>query len=161
MTRAGFRPTELNPRFAGGLVTMGRALPTIPLYLLHLAVVEGVDVDWRPREFETLALGAFDQQRQGRGNLIAPVSVAPVDDEPIMLGGQLPRVAQTGEAPDARLNIGPAAAGSFVGVEFVTDPPHGRPLAPTIAAVLSLADSRHGIGLSDLRAATDVRTPTR
>lgn len=161
MTRAGFRPTELNPRFGGGLVTMGRSLPTIPLYLLHLAVVEHPDLDWRPREFEALALAAFDTDRQGRANLIAPASVTPVEEEPIMLSDQPPRVARTGEVPDARLTIGPAVAGSFVGVEFVTDPPRGRPIAPTIAAILALADRRHGIGLSDLQAATDVRAPTR
>ena len=59
LTAEGFRPTELNPRFGGGLLRVAAGID-LPLYLLHLASVSRPDLDWRPRELEAQLLAAAD-----------------------------------------------------------------------------------------------------
>lgn len=65
MTTDGFRPTELNPRFAGGLSTIGKGVPDLPLQLLQSATVRGIDLGVSASELEAVLLPAADAGRFG------------------------------------------------------------------------------------------------
>lgn len=65
MTADGFLPTELNPRFGAGLGAV-EAATGLPLYLLHLAIVADVDVDWRPHALGAWLLERADADRIAR-----------------------------------------------------------------------------------------------
>src|SRR5262249_48950176 len=65
MTEEGFLPTELNPRFGAGLGVIGRAIPELPLGLLQRAIVEGLELDYRPADLEEVLLAGADEHRGG------------------------------------------------------------------------------------------------
>lgn len=63
MTRSGFLPTELNPRFGAGLSRAVRGIEGLPLLGLHRAVIEGLQLDYRPADLESLLVDHADDQR--------------------------------------------------------------------------------------------------
>ena len=65
MTEQGFLPTELNPRFGAGLGVIGRAIPKLPLGLLQLAIVEGLELGYRPADLEEMLVAGANQHRGG------------------------------------------------------------------------------------------------
>ena len=66
MTDEGFVPTELNPRFGAALTYLTRPTPGLHMMLINLAVVEGIEADWRPGELEALIMGNSRDHRAGR-----------------------------------------------------------------------------------------------
>lgn len=156
MTVDGFRPTELNPRYGAALGMLGAAA-SVPLYLVHLAVVEDVDVDWRPDELERLVIGGAHRVRMVRSHLMVD---AELPEGSIWLrreGSRLVAVDDEAEA-DLALQRGPAPAGSLVRVEIDDDVvPTGSSPASLVAAALAWADDHWGLGLGPLQPASDVR----
>ncbi len=63
LTRGGFRVTELNPRFSGGLTRLQRAAPDVELELVHLNALIARDVGRAAAELEADALQSLDQHR--------------------------------------------------------------------------------------------------
>jgi hypothetical protein len=63
MTRAGFLPTELNPRFGAGLGRAVRGIEGLPLLGVQRALIEGLQLDYRPADLETLLVDHADGQR--------------------------------------------------------------------------------------------------
>jgi len=159
MTRDGFRPTELNPRFGAALAMIATACPDLPLFFLNLAVVEGIEADWRPDELERLLLDAADTRRAGATLAVTdtlkvhePQSLALVLDD----DGFRPAMAD--ESSDAHLRIGPAATGNFLTIAFDSGrTPIGPSLAPRAVEALRFADAHFGLDLGPLEPARDVR----
>lgn len=60
-TKDGFFPTELNPRFGGAVGRMQHSVPDLPLYLLHLCLVEGIPLQHYPTEFAHFLRDQVDQ----------------------------------------------------------------------------------------------------
>ena len=84
VTRAGFLPTELNPRMGAGLSTVLSGMPDLPVQLLLDAVVGGVDLELDQAIFETELLNAADATRAGgtwRGS-VSP-GLVEVENRPI------------------------------------------------------------------------------
>lgn len=155
MTVDGFRPTELNPRFGAALGLLAAAAD-IPLYLLHLAVVEGVAADWRGAELEQRIVTAADAAREIRCHVAVD---RPVGDRTIGLrrdGGDLRRTHD----PDADIAVhcGPGVTGGFVRLSISQGVvPTGSTVAPLVASVLAWVDAHLDLGLGALEAAPDVR----
>ncbi len=63
LTRDGFRVTEFNPRFSGGLTRLQRAAPDAELELVHLNALIGRDVGRPAAELEESALESLDRRR--------------------------------------------------------------------------------------------------
>ncbi len=63
LTRDGFRVTEFNPRFSGGLTRLQRAAPDAELELVHINALLGRDVARSAAEIETRALELLDRHR--------------------------------------------------------------------------------------------------
>lgn len=154
MTAEGFRPTELNPRFGAALAMLTSATE-VPLYLLHLAAVEGVDVEWRADALERAVLDVADVSREARCHLLVNRPLAPVSQGLRDDGAGL--VATSADA-DLVLHAGPSPVGGIIIVEVADDAVvPGASVAPRAAAALAWADRRWGLGLGPVEPARDVR----
>lgn len=164
MGAEGFVPTELNPRFGAALMVLGRALPDLPLYLLHLATAAGERLDVDPAALERLVVASADAERQGG---CARVLEARVDAD---RAGRLYETAAGYEVLDegadappgwtaaGSVHLGPHASGAFLAVRF--DParvPAGPPVAPRAVAALRAIERCWGLPMGEMEAAVDVR----
>ena len=157
MGESGFRPTELNPRFGAAIGLLGRSLPELDLYLLHLAIVEGEPLDFQPAELEALLLHAADRHRQASTMVTLPRPL----DEP-RSGGFVQTASgwqPAGEAPPhatAKLGEGPMGSALLISVDS-DHFPMGRAIAPRMAELIQLLDQQWELGIGRLEAARSVR----
>ncbi|MBW3604532.1 MAG: hypothetical protein KY460_06375 [Actinobacteria bacterium] len=155
MTADGFRPTELNPRFGAALAMLA---PTadLPLYLLHLAAVEGVDLQWRPDELERAVIERADESRTARCHVVVD---RVLDSDTMALRRGPSGLEPTDDASgDVILRSGPAPAGGIVLVELADAAvAAGASVNPLVAEALGWADRRWALGLGVLEPAMDVR----
>jgi hypothetical protein len=157
LTADGFRPTELNPRFAGGLSTIGKSVPALPLDLLQMATVRGIDMGIGAGELENLLLPAADAQRFGSAYHVitapGPVATETVD---VTGGPDGLRVAEHGEFVIGAIERGPANLGSLIRFTPAEMTP-GMRLAPYGVAMFALANRLWDTGIGPVEAAPDVR----
>ena len=157
MTREGFRPTELNPRYGAALGQLAAGEPELPLYFLHLALTAGEDLDYRPAELERLVVAASLRQPAGRAHRIVPGPL-PAREGGLVFDGAAPRFAAQDEEPAMTVRVGPSASGSIVMLHSRPGAlPLGPPLAPRIAAAFAFLDREWSLGVGRLEAAPDVR----
>lgn len=156
MTAAGFRPTELNPRFGAAANLLLGALD-LPLYLLHLRVADGQDRDLRPAALEALLLEQADAHRSGRTGGPLPVPCPEERREDLVWEGAW-RPAGDDEAPHATANWWPFLAGSMLNLRLhPAGTPVGPPVAPRVAGLIRWLDDRWQMGLGPVEGARAVR----
>ena len=157
MTRGGFRPTELNPRFGAALMPVSRSAP-FSIYLLHLMIADGLALDWRPADLERLLLGLADATRVGGCNAMTERRIEEDTREGFVLEADGWRPAAEGEAPHATAVLGPAATGGIAIATLVPEQtPVGPPVGPRVAGLLSFLDGHWDLGIGGLVGAPDVR----
>ena len=159
MTKDGFLPTELNPRYGAALGVLMRGLPDLPLLLLNLAIVEGEPFDWQPRELERLVVEAADVKRSAGGMSLSKTRVSEAAEAKLVRdeSGAF-RVAPDDATADATAQVGPAAMGAFVSVTLDAERATvGPSSAPDIAAALRCVDEHWGLELGPLEPAPDLR----
>lgn len=157
MTKDGFRPTELNPRFGAALGALARSID-LHAPLLNLVLVEEPSRDWRPREFEDLFLTAADSDRSGGTMAIFKKPFDETEKHDLFFDDQTFRFAQEGETPTATLTLGPHAVGGIAFVVFDAEStPIGPSTAPRAAAALAFVDEEFSLGIGPLKPAKDVR----
>ncbi len=147
MTAAGFRPTELNPRFSPGLAIQGAAVDGLPLGWINRALIEGEDLDYRPEALGDLVLEAADATRTLRALIPVAVRAEATVEVPVAVRGD--RVVPAPGEPHGMLRFGPAAQGGLV--MFTLDPAHiptGPSAAPLVRSAFALADETWGTGIS-------------
>ena len=157
MTDDGFRPTELNPRQGAGLGLLGRGAPELPFNLLDEALKAGLELDYRPHDFERVVVDIADGARSGGTwrSLEQPLEprgwkVVWQDDEWVE--------ARAGDPPDGHVVVGPSNLGSFVRLGLDTRrTPTGPPVAPKAAAFYAYLDRELGTEIGPLEAAHDAR----
>ncbi|HET7476393.1 MAG TPA: hypothetical protein VFJ97_10300 [Dermatophilaceae bacterium] len=157
LTAQGFLPTELNPRFSGGLNTIAHGVPELPLELLQGAVVRGVDVGARPEVVEQALLPAADARPFGAMHAVV-TDRTPARTEAVVVTGGPGRLAPAapGDPVAGTLELGPSALGGLV--RFV--PAEQRPgmrFASWSVAALALADRLWHTGFGELHVAPEVR----
>jgi len=149
LTEDGWRPTELNARFAAGLGTLQRGF-NASLFHLHLTVVEGEDLDYRPQELETTFLAAVAENRESAfGAPIDGYSIGEQAEADLVWEEGTFRRARDDEGAVGTVQIGPMASGSYLRYSQ-SDSKLGPSFAPTAAAVLAFADREWGIGVGEL-----------
>lgn len=180
LTRDGFRPTELNPRFGAAIATLGRGAG-LPLYLLHCLSIDAPDLDWRSAELEALLTGSdgvaaahvmldglVPDPRTARVLRAADgwhVQDVPATDDMDPAADDIeppaddidPPADDTGPVEVARLELGPGPTGAFLRI-FLTDHPEGAAVAPAVAELLPAVGDHLGISLPVLEAAPEVVT---
>ena len=157
MSARGFLPTELNPRYGAALGVLASGLPELPLTLLNLAVVEGVEASWRPEKLEELLLSVADEHRAGGPLVVSTTRLEQTHDFSMTWRGDHYEVnAQDVEDADVRGFIGPNSAGSFARLRFA---PRTLALGGSLAlqSVLALRalDAHFGLGIGELEPARD------
>jgi hypothetical protein len=161
LTADGFLPTELNPRFSGGLAAIAKGLPDFPLQLVLDAVVSGYDVGLTAAQFESLLVESADAHRWGGAGLMVPgLDPAETDQRDIIISGDDVRLARDDEQGHGVLMLGPSAVGAYLRFEPDADRVlPGRTLAPMATSAFALADATWGTGIGALAPAPVVRAP--
>lgn len=159
MTRDGFRPTEVNPRFSAGLVTLVRGLPELPLIAIQCALVSGSDPGVTAAELEELVVVAADERRYGAAaTLTTAVHPQATDERRVVLDDDCYRLAVDGEPDHGKLSLGPSAVGGLVRLD--PDPARltrGVSLAPLAVAAFRLADEVWDTAIGPTQAAPSLR----
>lgn len=150
-TGDGFRPTELNPRFSGGIGNLAKGLPRIPLRWVHDLAVLRIDAGIDAAALESAVLAAADRDRTGA---VYTTTVAPAPGP----GTTQVRVDRREGLPEGLLEIGPSAHGRLV--RYVPDVvPPGMRLATVAVTAFAVADRLWDTGFGPLAAAPDPRPP--
>ena len=160
LTRDGFRPTELNPRFTGGLTTLARSMPDVPLELLQMNVVAGRDPGVDAETLERLVVDAADRSRFANAmGLCDRPWEGDTDEVDVSWQDGHFAVASDPLARAGSMAAGPAVtAGTFV--RFTPSDDLMRPgmrLAPLHIKALRFADQHWGRDFGELEVAPDVR----
>jgi hypothetical protein len=158
LTRAGFRPTELNTREAGGLHSQAQVLDADAFTLLQLACLAGRDPCVTVTELEDWAVPALDARRVTKAvGMSRRRVVEEAVDLPVSWDGATLRRAPAGEAA-ATVQVGPSAVGAFCRLKDDLLAP-GERLGPLNAAMLRFLDHELDTGFGPVEAAPDVRAP--
>lgn len=158
LTEEGFRPTELNPRFTGGLNMIAKGLPDLPMRWLHDLVIGPHTLEVSAAEVEELLLPAADAHRYGAVYTMTEEARA-LETTSVLVTGDENGLDITDREGDSvgRLERGPGAHGDLV--RFT---PHqvapGMRLAPWAVPAFRLADRLWHTGIGNLDYAPDVRT---
>ncbi|MEO6143551.1 MAG: hypothetical protein ABIP19_06175 [Dermatophilaceae bacterium] len=157
LTRDGFRPTELNPRFAAGLSTIAKGVPGLPLELLQGSTVRGIDVGATAAGLESILVEAADANRYGSVYTMSRIA-PPAETETLEVAGGPEELQAAGpdEAVVGVLEHGPATLGSLVRFTPSALTP-GTRMAPYAVSAFALADRLWGTRFGDLEPALDVR----
>jgi hypothetical protein len=160
LTVDGFLPTELNPRFSGGLGAIAKGLPDFPLQLVLAALVSGFDTGLTAAQFEAMLVESADAHRWGGGGLsLASVRPTETDERAIIVSDNDVRLARKEEPSHGALMLGPSATGAYLRFEPHTDRVlPGRSIAAMVASAFAVADQIWKTGIGRLQPARDVRT---
>ena len=152
----GFWPTELNPRFGAGLVTVARGLGNVPLTLVNDLVVAGIalDVTAAALEAEILAGADADAQRYGgTWRNCAPTVVETAGAELVVDDDGAFRRAREGDACDASVHSG----SSFARATFTTArTPVGESVGARACSFWAFAEREMAAGPATYTPARDV-----
>lgn len=140
-TGDGFLPTELNPRFSGGLATLSRALPELPLELVQLNAALGRDVRMPAYALERRIVRAADDRRGGRVMVhVGRDDLRESSEHPVVWDGRDLAAAVDAE-PDAIVNLGPSVVSGGLAMLELREPVirPGRSAVPHAAALRRFA----------------------
>lgn len=155
LTADGFRPTELNPRFSGGLAVQARAVDAALFHLLQLNLVAGRHPEVTADAFEALALPALDAHRTVQARALAPQQLV---EDSLEVGVQWDghRLRPHAEG-NMRLVVGPSPVGAFAKVDILEGTPLPGRVGPLNAALVRFLDEELDAGFGPVEPAPDVR----
>jgi hypothetical protein len=159
LTSAGFRPTEINTRFTGGLSALAQVTDTEAFNLLQFSCLAGRDPGVTVAELEAWSLTRMDRQRLTKA---VGMSTRRVTEEtryiPVRWDGADLRREERAEVDEGpSVMVGPASVGAFV--RLADDVlARGDRLAPLNAAMFRLVDAELGTGFGEVTPAPDRRT---
>lgn len=161
LTSEGFRITEMNPRFSGGLSRLSNAAPDLHLDLVQINALIGRDVARTAADIEAEALQALDEHRiVDTMGWSAQVETTRTVYQRVRIDPD--GLTAAGDDDDAVGTVlrGSAATGTFVRLtvdeHVVATGERGAPLA---LAMLDFADRTWGTGFGALSMPPDVRSP--
>jgi hypothetical protein len=156
LTRAGFRPTELNTRMTAGVSTIASVDPQF-FRFLQSALVSGVDTGLRAADLETL-VPVMDARRHGRPSAVGQgVGVAGNHHYPVAFDGTTLTRVDDGADTGSELVAADTPVGFFAKIDPCALLGAGDRLAPLNTALLAHLDAAFGTGFGELQPAPDVR----
>jgi len=158
-TADGFLPTELNPRFGAALGRMAGSLPELPLFLLHLATAEGLDLAYEPRALQRLICEAAAANPVVRAMQVIEGRVSETSIEQFFaLEGSVWKPCLDERAADARVQVGPASSGTLIFGELKGDRWRAGPsYARELCGLFEGIEREMNLGLPPLQPAPDFR----
>lgn len=159
MSEHGFRPTELNPRMGAGLGVMARGARDLRIDLLNQSLIAGLDLDYRPHDFERTLVQTADARRAGgTWRALPDAGVERVIDQPVVWDGAGWRRAGEGDAPHGWVDVGDSSVGCFVRLRLdAASTPLGPSIGNRASAFYAFCDSELGTTVGPLEPAVDVR----
>jgi len=159
LTEDGWLPTELNPRFAGGLSTIARALEGFPLEFLQATLVAGINTGLTATGLEDALRSAADERRNmvmhALSTALRPEQTI-ADD--VVLDRRSLRRAAPDQAPIGTVQVGPATLGVIVRfTPAETTMATGSRAAPYACALLDFADAEYGTDFGSCSPAPELR----
>lgn len=155
LTADGFRPTELNPRFSGGLATLARVVDVDLFQLLQTNLVAGRDPGTTAAAVEAWALPVMDACRTAQPKAVTPRSIVEESvDLPVSWDGERLRHDATGPLT---VTVGPGASGAFARTDAAGALQVGDRVGPVNAAMMRLLDERFEAGFGPVEPPPDVR----
>jgi hypothetical protein len=151
VTSDGFWPTELNPRFGAGIMTMARGTG-IPMVLVNDLIVGGHDIGRTAAELEDDVVTHGDARRGGgtwRGGFDVEIELG---SEPVQYRDGVWAWAGPGGPVDGRVTAG---AGFVRCLYDQTSTPSGPSTGPRAVAFWDFAAAEFGIDTAGLAAATE------
>jgi hypothetical protein len=155
LTADGFRPTEINPRFSGGLTTLGRALDFRLFRLLQMNLTVGRDPGVTVAELESWALPALDARRIAQPKAVVDRPVVQESLE-IAVSWDGDRLRRDPEG-DLTLLVGPNPMGAYAKIDTRDALAVGDRIGPLNAALMRFLDEELGAGFGPVEPAPDVR----
>lgn len=153
LTREGFLPTELNPRWGAALNAYQRE--DIPLLMLNFAMIEGLKLDWRLEQLENELLRHIEQPRDFRCGV--PMDGLQVSEEKSLelVFDPHPRPARAAEESHVKVLLGPMGGGAYLRLFFsgAHIPWGNASLAPRLALAIELVREDWQLPLDELRPA--------
>lgn len=113
LTKNGFRPTEMNTRSGAGIKPLINELADLPLELVAQAMASGAELDYKPKELESLIVSSADKHRGGGTWRAVSAHLPEMDKRPVKLTDNGWEWAKDDEA-DGTVSVGPGPLGSFV-----------------------------------------------
>lgn len=151
-TGEGFWPTELNPRFGAGIMTIARGTG-IPMVLVNDLIVAGHDIGPTAAELESHVLTSGDERRGGgtwMGGLEHELDLV---DRPVTFDGHVWSWAQRGDAVAGHVTAG----GGFIRCVYdARATPIGPSTAGRAAAFWEFVADEAGTATTGLAPATDL-----
>lgn len=157
MTKDGFRPTELNPRYGAGAMPLLKGLPDFPLELIAQAVISGCIVDFKPEELEKLIVQSADSQRGGGTWSALPKHLPQINHRPIKLTESGWQWANDNEENAGTVDVGPGPLGSFIKFVPTGSVPIGPSFGPLARDFWTFIDDTMASGIGALESAKSVR----
>lgn len=157
MTKEGFRPTELNPRYGAGVMPLLKGLTDFPLELISQAVISGSSSDFKPKELEELIIKTADEQRGGGTWRAIPTHLPQIDKRPVKLTESGWQWAADNETNTGTVIVGPGPLGSFVKFAPTSSIPIGPSFGSLARDFWRFVDETMGSNIGSLEAAKSVR----
>jgi len=161
LTRDGFLPTEVNPRFGAALPPL---LPTadgqeLSVFFTHLAATAGQLDDFDPALLEALLVDRLDQHREGSAFILTPDGPTGDEKEATIAGTWdgdrfVDLALATGDdAPFISATWGASPGGGLIFGTWTSEMPIGPPVAPTLVEVRRFLSRHWGLGLGEVHPA--------
>jgi hypothetical protein len=159
LTRDGFRVTEMNPRFSGGISRLARAADDAQLELVQINALLGRDVGRSAADIEAHALQLLEDNRFiGVMGMSVGVTATETIEVAVTAGPDRLEVAASDDAAIGLVEIGPAELGAFTRMTVSDDLIHpGDRCAPYGVLLCEFADRQWGTGFGHLAVPPDVR----
>ena len=159
VTKNGFRPTELNPRFGAALNRMSASFEDLPLYFLHLCTAEDIELDYRPKHLQKIIVETVEETPVSRGmyTLEGTSNVTPQTLELIPDKENGWKIADESAENTCSIRLGQAPSGALI---FATVHPvfvkKGFSVAPLLASMFKFAGKQWNLEVAKLIPAPDV-----
>lgn len=161
MTTRGFLPTELNPRFGAAVGHLAAGLKDLHIYLLNIAVVEDLDIDWQPKQLETLLLNNADSNRGLSAHSLTTRRIEHTEEIGLLWHDGHFTTTTALDRAHATAKLGPAPSG---GIAFLRANPDiltiGRSVAPLVAQAFATINQHWQLGWDNFTPAQDVHAIT-
>jgi len=157
LTADGFRPTEINTRFSGGLASLARGVDSALFTLLQLNVLAGRDPQVDGEALEAWAVAAMDASRVCRAVAVVPQRLA-ADPFDIHVSWDGHRLSRRWEPTGWQVSVGSNPVGTFARLVAPDAELAGVRVALLNCALMAFLDAELGSSIGPVDPAPEVRT---
>ena len=159
VTKHGFRPTELNPRFGAALGRMSASVGGLPLYPLHICTAEGIELNYQPQHLRQLIVETVEANPLIKGMYTLEGQTIQEQKKLHLIPDQKTgwKIADDKAENTCSIQLGPAPSGALV---FASIDPcfvkKGIAVASMLASLFEFAGKQWNVNIPPLLSSPDV-----